>query len=111
MFDMNQLQGMMNRANEAKQQYEDQLNAMAVKGSAGSDAVVVTVNGHKEVTNIEIAEHALKDADILSDQILSALSQAYNQVDEQRPSPLGGLGDMMQGIDLNALGLNDLFKQ
>ena len=62
---------------------------MAKRGSAAGGAVTVMVNGHKEVTNIEFQPEALKNPDLLADFVLSALSQAYAEVDSER-SPAGG---------------------
>ena len=96
MFD---LSTMMEQAKAFQEKMQDDLEKLAVTSSSGGGAVKVIVNGKKEVTNIEIGEEALRDADMLSDMILAALNGAYQDVDRQVQGKMPNLGD----IDLSAI--------
>lgn len=96
MFD---LSTMMEQAKAFQEKMQEDLEKLAVASTSGGGAVKVIVNGKKEVTNIEIGEEALRDADMLSDMILAALNGAYQDVDRQVQGKMPNLGD----IDLSAI--------
>ncbi len=62
----------------------DALKEMTVEGSAGGDAVRVTMNGQRDVLGVQIAPEALEGADagMLEDLLLSALRDAKRKSDE-----------------------------
>lgn len=110
MFDMENIQKMMGQAQQMQADMKEQLSKMAIRATAGGDSVEVVVNGHKEVTKIEISEAAAKNPALLSDLILSALSSAYIQVDQQTANQMpASLSSMMQNVDMSAL--MDMFKK
>ncbi len=106
MFDMNNMQAMMEQATAFQQKLKDDLSSMAVKGSSGGDGVRVVINGHKEVTKIEFEPHVLKNPELLADLVLSALSGAYAEADKEivSKSPFGG-----GNFDLSSLA--NMFKK
>jgi len=93
------LSTMMEQAKAFQDKMKADLEKLAVTSTSGGGAVKVVVNGKKEVTNIEIGEDALRDADMLSDMILAALSGAYQDVDRQTEGKMPNLGD----LDLSAI--------
>ena len=100
MFDF---ESVMKQAKDFQKQMKDDLQRMAIEGSAGGGKVKVVVNGAKELTHIEISEEAMGDRDLLADMILSALSSAYGEADreiESRvPSALGNM-DLSSIMDM-----------
>lgn len=108
MIDMNNLQGMMDQALKMQQETKERMAKMAVEGSAGGDSVTVVVNGSKEITKIEISEHAVKNPALLADLILAAANEAYQKVDAQSPQ-MGDISNMLNNVDLSKV--MDMFKQ
>jgi len=90
---------MMEQAKAYQKQMREDLEKMAVTATSGGGAVRVVVNGSKEVTNIEIAEEALRDRDMLADMILAALNGAYADVDRKVGDKMPDLGN----IDLSSI--------
>jgi hypothetical protein len=75
-------------ATQMMQQIKGNLNQTSVKGESGGGQVRVTVNGLGRVTNVEIQPGALNDCDLLSDWIMGALNQAYQEIDKAGVSHL-----------------------
>jgi len=86
---------LMKQAKNFQQQFQADLEKMAVASTSGGGAVRVVVNGSKEITNIEFQPEALKDHEMLADMVLAAVSGAYAEVDrqlkEKMPGPLGSM--------------------
>jgi len=65
---------------------QEELKGKEVEASVGGGAVVVKVNGQKEVTSITISEETIKDAatdkEMLEDLVLSAVKEAMRQAEE-----------------------------
>jgi len=102
------LQAIMAQAQNFQQKHKEDMEKMAIRARSGGGMVEVVMNGHKEITHIEIAEEAAKDTEMLPDLILAALNVAYAEVDrrlkDQVMGSLGGLG----GLDLSSI--TDMFK-
>ncbi len=59
---------------------QEDLRNLSTTGAAGGGAVKVTVNGHQQVTAVEIAEEALEEgAEMLADLVMLACNDALNQ--------------------------------
>jgi len=100
MFDMKNMQAVMEQATAMQNKMKDDLDKMAVVGTSAGDGVRLVVNGHKEVTKIEFQPHVLKNPEILADLVLAALHSAYAEVETKTPNPLqAGL----QNLDLSSL--------
>lgn len=91
---------MLKKTTEMQAAHREQMSNLTAVGNAGGGAVKVTINGFKEVTKLDIAPDALNDADMLSEMILAALSQAYGQVEESNAGGAGLMG-MLNNIDLS----------
>jgi DNA-binding YbaB/EbfC family protein len=68
----------------------ESLGEMTVEGSAGGGAVVVVMNGHRDVLKVTIDPGVLEDADaeMLEDLVLSALRDAKQKSDELASSEM-----------------------
>ena len=102
MFDLDNL---MDKAKDFQSKFQDDIDKMSIKASAGG--VTVTVNGKKEITDISLDENATNDREMLEDWILSATHKAYGEVDREMKDKLGGLANL-GGIDLSTI--QNMFK-
>ncbi len=93
MFDFKE---MMERAQGMQKQLSSDLESMVVEASSGGGAVRVVVNGHKELTKLDLSPAAVGDADMLADLIQAALNRAYEDVNNQLKQRFGSA---MAGID------------
>ena len=79
---MNQMVGM---AQTMAKRMEEEMDAISVEGNAGGGMVKVRMNGHKQLTSLNIAPEMLQDL------ILAAVNDARTQVDEKLKGSLGGM--------------------
>ena len=100
------LQEIMRQAKSIQENLKTDLAKMAVESSSGGGAVRVVVNGSKEVTQIDIQEHAMDDRDMLADMILAALNRAYADVNARLQDQLSSV---MGGLDL--ANISNMFGQ
>lgn len=70
---------------------QEALGEESVEGSAGGGAVKITVNGHKEVTAVEIQPDVVapEDVEMLQDLVLTAIQDALRQVNELTEATMG----------------------
>ena len=65
---------------------QDELKNKTVEASVGGGAVLVKVNGQKEVLSVNLSQDIVKEAqedkEMLEDLILSAVSEAMRQAEE-----------------------------
>ena len=99
-------QNMQSMLKQAQKMQEDMANLQAeleekeYEVKAGGGAVVIKMNGKKEVTELEIDPEIVDPDDIetLSDVIIAAVNEAIKQVEadaaEQMGKITGGLGNM-----------------
>jgi DNA-binding YbaB/EbfC family protein len=90
-MDPKQIQEMMTRAQEMQQQMQQKMRETQVEASAGGGAVVVRMNGEKQVLSIKIEKDALGDVEMLQDLVMAAMNEAVRKVDAAVQSQLGGL--------------------
>ncbi len=86
---MAQLQRMQNQMVKA----QEELGAATVEGTAGGGAVRVTMNGHRELRDIQIAPEAVDpdDVETLQEMITAAFNDASKKAQDLTESKLGGL--------------------
>jgi DNA-binding YbaB/EbfC family protein len=74
-----------------------------VESSSGGGAVIVKMDGRKQVLSIKIDPEAVKSGDIemLQDLIAAAINGAAKKVDDTMQSTMGG---MMGGLNLPGIG-------
>jgi len=110
--ELGQMMGMMKnlpKLQAAMESMKAKLAQISVEGNAGGGMVVVTVNGHMELTKCTISEDAMKlnDRDILADLVIAAVNMAMSKAREEAarasqslaqevglPLPPGGLPGM-----------------
>ncbi len=86
---MAQLQQMQNKLMKA----QEELATLTVEGSAGGGAVKITMNGHRELRDIQILPDAVDpdDVETLQDMITAAFNDASKKAQDLSESKLGGL--------------------
>jgi len=85
---MKQLQQV--QARMAKMQEE--LGELSITGSAGGGVVTITVDGHQNVRAVKIEPEALEEgAEMLSDLVLAACSDALEQSRQKAAAQMGQL--------------------
>lgn len=70
---------------EQMQQMKETMKNTRFVGVSASSLVKVTLNGEKELVNIEISPETLSDADALQDLIISAHRDAAKKIDQEQP--------------------------
>ncbi len=86
---MAQLQRMQNQMVKA----QEELGVATVEGTAGGGAVRVTMNGHRELRDIQISPEAVdpEDVETLQEMITAAFNDASKKAQDLTESKLGGL--------------------
>ncbi|MBL4933711.1 MULTISPECIES: YbaB/EbfC family nucleoid-associated protein [Clostridium] len=99
------MNNLMKQAQKLQQQMEEmqkELEVAEFEATVGGGAVLVKVNGKKEVTHIEIKPEVVDpdDVEMLQDLVLSAVNQAMKKADEETSSKMGKLtgGMNMPGL-------------
>ncbi len=110
-FDMGNLMGMMQKAQEQaekmKKKLEAELRDKTVEGSTGGGLVTVTATGNLDVRAVKIDASLLKpeEKDMLEDLVAAAvnvaLKKAKGLADEAQQ---GELGSLMGGMGLPGMG-------
>jgi hypothetical protein len=90
-MDPKQIQEMMTRAQEMQQQMQQKMRETQVEASAGGGAVVVRMNGEKQVLSVRIEKDATGDVEMLQDLVMAAVNEGVRKVDAAVQSQLGGL--------------------
>jgi DNA-binding YbaB/EbfC family protein len=90
-MDPKQIQEMMVRAQEMQQQMQKKMRDTQVESSVGGGAVVVRMNGEKQVLSIKIEKDAAGDVEMLQDLVTAAVNEAARKVDAAVQSQLGGM--------------------
>jgi hypothetical protein len=96
-MDMKQVQDMMARAQEMQEKMQIKMRETQVEASAGGGAVVVRMNGEKQVLSVKIEKDAAADLEMLQDLVTAAVNEAARKVDAAMQSQLGG---MLGGMSL-----------
>ncbi|MCH9614183.1 MAG: Nucleoid-associated protein [Chlamydiia bacterium] len=86
---------MKKQARQMQEQFEqmqDELSKKRVTGTAGGDLVKMTLNGDKDIIDLEIKKECVDPEDIegLQDLIIGAYQNATSQLQEEMPAlPFG----------------------
>jgi DNA-binding YbaB/EbfC family protein len=96
------MNNLMKQAQKLQKQMEDmqkELETKEFEASVGGGAVVVKVNGKKEVTAINIKPEVVDsdDVEMLEDLIMSAVNEALRKAEEETSSKMGKLTGGMPG--------------
>jgi hypothetical protein len=90
-MDMKQVQDMMARAQEMQEKMQIKMRETQVEASVGGGAVVVRMNGEKQVLSVKIEKEAATDVEMLQDLVTAAVNEATRKVDAAMQSQLGGM--------------------
>jgi len=111
MSDQFDLGSMLAGAMELQQRFEDARRSVddtEFTGTAGGDAVSITVTGNLRVLDVSIAPAALEAGDValLEDMVMAALTDAIAQIDHMQQQVMGQfqMPDVGSLTDLGALG-------
>lgn len=88
---MNQMMKQVKKMQQEMAKAQQELEKKEVVGTAGGGVVKVTMNGHKQLLNIEISPDVVDpdDIEMLQDLITAAFTDAMKQVDELVAKDLG----------------------
>lgn len=91
MRNMNQMMKQVKKMQQEMAKAQQELEKKEVVGTAGGGVVKVTMNGHKQLLNIEISPDVVDpdDIEMLQDLITAAFTDAMKQVDELVAKDLG----------------------
>ncbi|SMO93466.1 YbaB/EbfC family nucleoid-associated protein [Melghirimyces algeriensis] len=93
MKNMNQMMKQMKKMQTQMAKAQEELGKKEVEGTAGGGVVKVTMNGHKQVLNVEIDPEAVdpEDVEMLQDMVTAAFNEAMKQVDDLVNKDIGKL--------------------
>jgi nucleoid-associated protein EbfC len=88
---MGNMMKQMQKIQKQMQKAQEELKEKTVDGSAGGGMVTVTMNGHKELVDVQINEDAVDpdDVEMLQDLVMAAFNDALKQVDEMVQQEMG----------------------
>ncbi|MEK6476789.1 YbaB/EbfC family nucleoid-associated protein [Catalinimonas sp. 4WD22] len=83
MFDMNKMMEKVKEVQEKMKEAQEKLEDITATAEAGAGMVKATVNGKKEVIDIEIDNDIIKpeDKEIIQDLVVAAINKALTEVD------------------------------
>ena len=95
------MQAMMQQAQKMQQKMQDEIAQIRVDASAGGGMVSVKMDGHKNVTGVQIDPEVAGDVEMLQDLVTAAVNSASQKVDEELKSTMGG---MLGGFQIPGMG-------
>ena len=109
MMDMMKMLGKVKEVQSKMKEAQENLGNITTTGEAGAGMVVATVNGKKELINLEIDESLFtpEDKDMLKDLIIAAVNKAIIDVDvlakEEIKKSTEGMMPNIPGFDLSSM--------
>ncbi|WP_421869270.1 YbaB/EbfC family nucleoid-associated protein [Marinoscillum sp.] len=107
MFDMMKMMGKLKEVQENVKKAQEGLKDITATGESGAGMVTATVNGNKEVIDLEIDESLItkEDSDMMKDLIIAAINKAISEADvkskEHMKKATEGMIPNIPGFDLN----------
>lgn len=108
-MDMMKMLGKVKEVQSKMKEAQENLGHITTTGEAGAGMVVATVNGKKELINLEIDESLFTpdDKDMLKDLIIAAVNKAIVNVDvlakEEIKKSTEGMLPNIPGFDLSSM--------
>ncbi len=108
-MDMMKMLGKVKEVQSKMKEAQENLGHITTTGEAGAGMVVATVNGKKELINLEIDESLFTpdDKDMLKDLIIAAVNKAIINVDvlakEEIKKSTEGMLPNIPGFDLSSM--------
>ena len=84
---------LMKQAQKMQEKMQREVAELKVEASSGGGMVTVTMTGSHKVTSVKIKPEAVeaKDAEMLEDLVLAALSEAHRKVEAALAEKMSGL--------------------
>lgn len=107
MFDMMKMMGKIKEVQESVKIAQGELRNITVTGESGAGMVTATVNGLKELINLEIDSSIInkEDAEMMKDLIVAATNKAIEQAEvkskEHMKKATAGMMPNIPGFDIN----------
>jgi hypothetical protein len=76
---------MMQKAQKAQAEMQQEIEALRCEGTSGGGVVRATVDGQKNLMDLQISPEALEEADaeMVQDMVLAAIHEAQRTADEE----------------------------
>jgi nucleoid-associated protein EbfC len=109
MFDMMKMMGKMKEVQTRLKEAQDNLGKLRAYGESGAGMVKATVNGKKQLLQIDIDSSLIKPEDktILQDLVVAAVNKAQEEADslakEEMRKSTDGLIPNIPGFDLTGM--------
>lgn len=109
MFDMMKMLGKMKEVQAKMKEVQDNLVNIHVSAEAGAGMVKATVNGKKQVVNLEIDDDiiSIKDKEMMKDLIIAAINKALAEAEEKSREEIkkqtAGMIPNIPGMDLSGM--------
>ena len=106
MLDMNSMMGKVQEAQQKLKEAQDNLINITAEGEAGAGMVKATVNGKRQVLNIEFDKSLLseQDKEMLQDLTVAAINKAIENIEpkikEEMEKATSGVIPNIPGMDL-----------
>ncbi|MEQ9441947.1 MAG: YbaB/EbfC family nucleoid-associated protein [Cyclobacteriaceae bacterium] len=106
MFDMNKMMEKVREVQEKMKQAQEGLADVTATGESGAGLVKATVNGKKQIVNLEIDNDLIKpeDKEVMQDLVIAAVNKALEEVDakskEEMKKSTEGFMPNIPGFDL-----------
>jgi len=99
-MEVNALQQMFSRLKQVQDDWQRQVNAVAVEASAGGGMVTVKINGQKQVLEVKIEKEIFegKDHEMLQDLVRAAVNEASRRVDDELANQMKSLAGGIPGM-------------
>jgi len=99
-MEVNALQQMFSRLKQAQDDWQRQVNLVAVEASAGGGMVTVKMNGQKQVLEVKIEPEVFagKDHEMLQDLVRAAMNEASRRVDDELANQMKSLAGGIPGM-------------
>ena len=99
-MEVNALQQMFSRLKQAHDDWQRQVNSVAVEASAGGGMVAVKMNGQKQVLEVKIEQgvFAEKDQELLQDLVRAAVNEASRRVDDEVANQMKSIAGSIPGV-------------
>ncbi|WP_104682704.1 YbaB/EbfC family nucleoid-associated protein [Helicobacter felis] len=91
MLDFSQLGGLLSQLQDQLKDMEEKNKDTEFNTKSGGGLVKVKLNGAGEVLDIQIDDSLLEDKEALQIYLMSALNEAYKQVEEARKNSAFGM--------------------
>ena len=85
------MQAMMKQAQQMQQRLQEEVAQIRVEASAGGGMITVKMDGHKNVTGVQIDPEVAGDVEMLQDMMMAAFNEAAKKVDQETQSKMGGM--------------------